>query len=440
MWFPWGLAFARSHAGRWRRARASAKSQRGLWLNLEQLEDRILPSSYAATTVPDLIGDINAANKAGGSNTITLTAPTTSPYVLSAVDNSADGATGLPIIAKKDALTIIGNGDTIERSTSSGTPAFRLFNVASGASLTLQSVTLQNGLAFGSGMASDGGAILNQGTLVLSGATVQDNIAQGSDGTTVIQYKSSTPGNDAMGGGIWSIGSLTAENNTQIQNNQADGGKGVICGACYGCGCVPSNGGAGWGGGLFVAGGTVSLTGIIVSNNIALGGSGGSHSGNAYGGGIYMDKAPATLSSDTVNCNRASANGDAGGTGTSGNSYGGALYVAGGTLNLSGDTMGGNFAGGEPSAPLDFSASYQSYGGGIYVATGTVTLCNDFVENNVASAQGYAQGAGIYIASHAQVYIDATTLAQVISNTRYDSYVPTGTPDNINGPYTQQIC
>src|SRR5262249_50707974 len=113
---------------------------------LEALEDRTLPSNYTAASVSDLIKDIKHSNAAGGMNTITLVAPTTSPYVLTGVDNSTDGATGLPVIAANDSLTIAGNGDTIERSTASGTPAFRLFDVASGAVLVLQNLTLANGL------------------------------------------------------------------------------------------------------------------------------------------------------------------------------------------------------------------------------------------------------------------------------------------------------
>jgi hypothetical protein len=54
-------------------------------------------------------------------------------FTLTAVDNTTDGATGLPVIAANDTLTIVGNGDTIQRSTASGIPAFRLFDVASGA-------------------------------------------------------------------------------------------------------------------------------------------------------------------------------------------------------------------------------------------------------------------------------------------------------------------
>src|SRR5262245_11183206 len=149
---------------------------------VEALEDRALPSTYYAATASDLIADINAANKAGGANAIVLTAPTTSPYVLTAANNTADGPNGLPQISKKDSLTIVGNGDTIERSTAAGTPAFRLFDVASGSSLTLENVTLQNGLAFGAGASAEGGAIFNQGTLTLTGVTVQNNTAQGDNG------------------------------------------------------------------------------------------------------------------------------------------------------------------------------------------------------------------------------------------------------------------
>src|SRR5262249_39041623 len=123
--------------------------RRGVRLRVEQLEDRTLPSSYTAASVSELIADLTKANKAGGANTITLTAPTTSPYVWTAVNNPRDGATGLPVITSGDNLTLVGNGDLLQRSTASGTPAFRLFDVAGGAALTLVNLTLQNGRAFG---------------------------------------------------------------------------------------------------------------------------------------------------------------------------------------------------------------------------------------------------------------------------------------------------
>ncbi len=66
---------------------------------LEQLEGRVVLSSYTAATVSDLIADINASNHAGGPNTITLSAPSSSPYFLTSVDNTTDGPTGLPVVA-----------------------------------------------------------------------------------------------------------------------------------------------------------------------------------------------------------------------------------------------------------------------------------------------------------------------------------------------------
>jgi hypothetical protein len=399
-------------------------------------------SNFNAATVADLIADINAANSAGGMNTITLMAPTTSPYVLTAVDNTTDGATGLPVIARKDTLTIIGNGDTIERSTASGTPEFRLLDVAAGASLTLEILTLQNGLAFGSGISAEGGAIYNQGTLVLSGVTVQGNIAQGSPGSSGCspdfgrcKPQGIIPGGPAAGGGIWSGSSLTLENGTLILNNQAIGGSGDL-GSQFDSG---STGGDGSGGGLYIIGGTANLTGVTVNDNNALGGQ-GVISGNGYGGGLYVDKAKVTLSGDSVDDNQAS-------TGiyavNSGITDGGGLYVAGGTLNMSGDTVDGNFAGGGPGLKLDPTVSRQSSGGGMYVAAGTVTLCNDIVENNVAISFASGGGGGIYIASGATVYIDTSVVdtkdPTVVTNNTDNSGLNSSTA-NTDGTYVLKNC
>src|SRR4051794_5055304 len=96
--------------------------------SIELLEPRRLLASFTASSVAELIGDINAANAAGGANTITL-APRT-PFKLSAVNNNADSPNGLPVIAAGNDLTVVGNGDTIERGTGASMPAFRLFDVA----------------------------------------------------------------------------------------------------------------------------------------------------------------------------------------------------------------------------------------------------------------------------------------------------------------------
>jgi hypothetical protein len=255
---------------------------------MEQLENRLVPTIFSAPTVPDLIADINAANAAGGANTITLVAGTT--YTLTAADNATDGGNGLPVITSGDNLTITGNGDTIQRSTASGTPAFRLFDVARGASLALANLTLQGGYSasVASVQASGrGGAILNAGSLSLNGVTVQNNSVYG----------------NAFGGGILSDGSLTVNAST-IQNNQAIGFDGQKLGG---------DGGSAYGGGLFVVG-TASLTNVALASNAAQGGKGGVsgafdsgkkvyHPGGwGEGGGLFVGDPYLSATLDMHNC------------------------------------------------------------------------------------------------------------------------------------------
>jgi hypothetical protein len=365
---------------------------------LEALETRNLLSTYYAATASDLIADINAANAAGGVNTIMLTAPSTSPYVLSTANNSSNGANAFPVISggintagikKKvapvnippDNLTIVtangsanpGYGDTIDASGHG-----RLFDVAPGASLTLKYVTLQNGQVWTTfASESAGGAILNQGTLDLSQVTVQNNSARGQSGF----------GPDAAGGGIWSNGSLTVQN-CLFQENSAIGAPNSNA--------PLTKAGNAYGGAVCIAGGTANITGSFfgaysLPGNSALGGA-----------GIY--------------------------SGDDGSAYGGAVYVGGGTVTLNADTIGytGVNNGETPNLASGPSLSYygQGYGGGVCVAGGTVTLTNDTIIHNVAGGYsgggvafgGYGYGSfgignDVYITGGATVHIDSFTVA-----------------------------
>ncbi len=311
-------------------------------LRLEQLEGRALPAAFTAASVSDLIADINAANAAGGSNTITLAAGST--FTLTAANNATDGPTGLPVIAANDNLIFRGNGDTVSRSSNAGTPAFRLLDVAAGASLTLENMTLQGGLALDSVVQADGtpiyvwaegGAIYNQGALTLSGVTMQKNTAQG---LASIGY-----GGPAAGGGIYSGGSLTVQSST-VQYNQALGGEGNSSG--FGSGF----GGSGAGGGIFIAGGTAALDNITLYSNTAQGGDGGSANGRQ--------------------------NAEFGGKGFGGDGLGGGLYVAGGTVSLNGTSANHNTAkGGHGQA-----ADGVGQGGGFYFAATTSVLLDAFTQ------------------------------------------------------------
>jgi hypothetical protein len=332
-----------------------------------------MPSSFTAATVSDLIADINAANNSGGANTIALAANST--FELTKVDNKIDGPTGLPVISAGNNLTIAGNGAIIERSTVLGTAYFRLFDVASGAALTLQNLTLQNGFAYGVGVQASGGGIYNQGTLDLSGVVVQNNTAAGSPGSNGAKNRVGGQGQQAYGGGIWSSGVLTLENNTQVVYNRVNGGTG-------GQGVLEhlpdynyyGNGGAGgnaYGGGVYVAGGTVTVTNATLSGNTAQGGSGG-----------------------------------LGGPGD-GSGAGGALFVAAGAVNVTNSFVNNNSA----TDPDNLAG----YGGGLYVWGGTVNLSSDTIENNTAGgSDGY--GGGMYITTQATVSLDSYTLANTINN------------------------
>ncbi|MCA1686329.1 MAG: hypothetical protein LC745_10200, partial [Planctomycetia bacterium] len=289
---------------------------------LEPLEDRTVLSSYSASSVAELIADINAANAAGGSNTITLAPGKT--FTLTAADNTNvlgyGDANGLPVIAANDNLTIVGNGDTIERSTATETPWFRLFEVASGASLSLAGLTLQGGRA---GDRWGGGAIYSQGSLRLNSVVVQDNIA-----------RNVNQGGISQGGGIYSSGSLTVTSST-IQNNQAVG----IDAGPYG------DGGSAQGGGLYVLG-TASLTSVTTASNTAQGGNGGK------AGWIYWDNGTKTKI--------------AGGNG--GDASGGGIYIgAGATVDLHNGTVTGNSAIGGQAGAGGGGRNGIGEGGGLFI-------------------------------------------------------------------------
>jgi hypothetical protein len=258
---------------------------------IERLESRTLFASYSASTAAQLIAAINSANSSTAADAITLVAGSTISMTQP-----------LPgIAANSGGLTIFGNGDTIQRSSATGTPGFRLFDVAVGASLALMNLTLQGGLAY-----AQGGAIHNQGTLSLESVVVQNNTAQGGPGSAGGYGPGS--GGDGTGGGIYSTGALTLQGCT-IRNNFALGGRGgdgylapqSMPGNLTRHAYDGTDGGNGYGGGVYIAAGTATIRNSTITANTAKGGAGGdgyhssgvhSRSGSAgtsAGGGIYIN-------------------------------------------------------------------------------------------------------------------------------------------------------
>jgi len=278
--------------------------------------------------VAGLIAAINAANTNPGADIINLAPGGT--YTLTAVNNVGNG---LPIITSQ--IIINGNGATIQRSSVTGTPDFRIFNIGSG-DLTLSGVTIRGGRNF-----LGAGGILNLGTLTLINSTITSNTA------------------DSWGGGIYSIGTMTLTNTT-VSNNSTFGGNF-----------------SGGGGGIFNQG-TMTLTGTTVSGNTTLG----------RGGAIYNLDQTTTLINSTISGNTALNGGgifnrygtvvliQVTTTGNIATDQGGGVWNFGGTTRLKNTIVANN-------SPSDLSGVITSMGHNIISdASGGLTGSGDLNSTN----------------------------------------------------------
>ena len=228
-------------------------------------------------TVSALKSAITAANVSGG----TITLPTGCKITLTVPDNATSGPTGLPVITGK--VTINGNSAMITRQAAT---AFRLLNVAAGGTLTLNGLTLSNGIA--NDGTNGGGAIFSLGTVHVSGVTFSGNqspAATGTSGGAISSDNSSAAltvnrsrftGNTAQeGGGIFT------QSATSITNSTFTGNRATLFG----------------GGALVTAVGTTTITGGTFSAN------------SGPGGGAIDNDATVNITNSTFVGNTAGANG-----------------------------------------------------------------------------------------------------------------------------------
>jgi hypothetical protein len=215
------------------------------------------PHTVPAGNAADLSLSIACANSNGPGthDVITLTPGT---YTLTAVNNSTGGTgnNGLPAIVDVAAggmLTINGNGATIARSQLGSTPEFRLFEVLPGANLTLNSLTL----GVGKLTSGAGGAIMNQGTTLLSYVRLVNNSAVGggavlNDGGTLTILSSELSGNTgvSIGGALFNY-----EGTLKLINSTLSGNNVTFSGSIHG-------------GGALYSGGTATTDTLIVNSTI----------------------------------------------------------------------------------------------------------------------------------------------------------------------------
>ena len=246
-------------------------------------------------TAADLISAISAANSTNG----TVTLSSGCAYTLTAINNTTDGGgVGLPVITGK--VTIIGSGATIARSSASGTPAFRIFDVASSGSLTLNTTTVGNGLA--NNGQQGGGGIFNNGTLTITGSVFTSNSAPATTGTS--------------GGAINNNGTLNLSTSTFTGNSAQEGG-GVFNQATATITSDTFSGNSAFtfgGGALINAAGTMTVTGATFAGNTGPGGGAidndttlnisdstfNANTGGTNGGGAIVNFGPATVTQTTI--------------------------------------------------------------------------------------------------------------------------------------------
>jgi chitodextrinase len=254
------------------------------------------PAGCSAAT---LIAAVAAANAASGGGTVTL--QNGCLYTLTAADNSTDGGTGLPVIT--GVVTVQGNGATIARSSAAGTPHFRMFDVASGGSLTVNAVTFTGGIADNG--QDGGGAIYNHGMLAVSASTFTSNTSEATSGTsggainnsgTMTVTTSNFNANIAMeGGGVFNQNTSTITQSTFTNNAATIYGGGAILNA-FGTTTVDGStfvGNTGPGGGVVDNDTTINISNSTFFNN-----TGGNH-----GGGAIQNFGIANITTSTLSGN-----------------------------------------------------------------------------------------------------------------------------------------
>jgi CSLREA domain-containing protein len=372
------------------------------------------------------VGDCAAA--AFGANTIMLGANT---YTI------ALGASSLSVSATVTTLTIQGAGDGL--TTISGAPisggqlANTVLEIAQGATVNLNGVTITNGHgqdgsqgADGTGGdgndGADGGGIYNQGTLTLNYSAVTNSQAGngGAGGAGGLSEQGGTGGNGGGGGGIYNTGTLTLNGSTLSGDTAGAGGAGGVGGAnASGVGGNGGTGGdGGFGGALLNASGTVTISASTFSGDASgtggagglggagstTGGAGGTGGQGKYGGGIdgtLHTGGSVTITNSTFASDTAGNGGVGGGGGTGGTlggdggpggagGGGGAVQVFPGSMTLQSDTIAGNSAGAGaqggqggtgPTAGTQGSVGDGGTGGGLG-ADGSATVQNTLLASN----------------------------------------------------------
>jgi hypothetical protein len=214
------------------------------------------------------------ANQAGGSVIVLTTGGT------------INLASALPNMTRS--VQILGPGAnnlTVQRSTASATPAFRIFTVDCPAGAIQDVTATLSGLTIANGSTDFGGGIFNGAfyngtlaTLTVTNCTLAGNTASASGGGiyngagNLVVNSSTLSGNSASvnGGGIRNFGLLALTNSTLAGNSAGNFGGGIGNDASAALSnCTLSGNAAAMGGGIDANNGTLTVANTIVAGNSA---------------------------------------------------------------------------------------------------------------------------------------------------------------------------
>ena len=325
------------------------------------------------------------ANALAGADTISFDASTNgTPIVLTLHGAGEDAAATGDLDVSANNLTITGNG--ADSTIIDGDADDRVFEVVDH-SLTLDQLRIQNGgnVAFGGGILVDGAATLN-----LSSTVVADNHASGSASvqgggikvnsganfgallSNITGNSAQSSGSSAYGGGISvNTANLVGISESQISGNTASSTTSVAAGAgLFTTGPLEvqdsivrgntahSDQNSVYGGGIDVGNGSLTLSRVELSDNVA-----DAPNGSPLGGGLASSY-PTTLANTTVADNRA-------------DERGGGIDQNGGALTLVNVTIVGNQTAGRAAMSLESGATVDMADTLIADNTGSTPNCDD---------------------------------------------------------------
>jgi hypothetical protein len=248
-------------------------------------------------------------------------------------------------------LSIQGNAlNPVEITRDTSKPSFRIFYVSANESVVL------SGLIISEGAASDGGGILNAGSLTLISDDIHANAAIDKDGGGVensftgdVELQGThiqTNTAKRFGGGFANWNSATIDYGSQIYNNSALGGGGIYNSASAALDIFDDSqiyaNSASTGGGIYSSGTLGMHTGLIQGNSVTL-----------MGGGVYINGGTAELWDVDLLSNSANK--------------GGGFYVDVGALTAGNLTLGRCTISGNTATTVGMDA-------GVWKAPATYTL------------------------------------------------------------------